>query len=502
MYSNPENQKLFREALQTYSEMGFKALPVIVYEKPDKDGVMKREKFPLVRWEEFQKRFPTKKELSEWSENPWSNFAGVLLVTGLFATDPDRYLCVVDFDQRSGKPDYTEFIDELSGAMRTRTSSGGYHFYFQSPLNLKNAVNIYSRDKGSEDTITDFRGQGGVIVAGPTPLLSQNPLDPSLNQGDLRILSRYETDLIDRPENLIPLPQTFISALEAKRQVDSGKWKELFSNEKLMKGDHHKFAMSLAGKLLLDVKDEHEVYAARFLFANIMRQKESKPFPEKDADRMFAYCLSQGEKKRSPEFRNAVELSKKTLREEKAKQTLDNARLDWSNLQVERLEVLGDVILAFNSNGESMQFSAEDYFNQKKFRSNHLLYFGQELKIISQFAFESLIASIPTKRNRDSTASLTELVLSILESWIEEDEAFEDEADAKRTAKVHSHSKSVSPLDSAKIKLWFKLSQLIDTIKEEGLVPKRTSVIATLKDIGSSLDRNNQCNLWTYEPNK
>ena len=86
-----------------------------------------------------------------WTENP---DYGIGIVTGAVSG-----LVVVDVDVKGGQPGHSSMLDlELPETLTARTSSGGWHLYFQHPGGLvRNAVGIHPG--------IDLRADGGYVVA-------------------------------------------------------------------------------------------------------------------------------------------------------------------------------------------------------------------------------------------------------------------------------------------------------------------------------------------------
>lgn len=114
-----------------------------------------RDKKPLTRWEEFQKRLPSVDEIRGWyTQNPG---AGVGIVTGKISG-----LCVVDVDDPDrAKPVLEELIPDSLLIPTASTPRGGQHLFFQCPdENLSNNVGVVPG--------CDLRANGGYIVAPPS----------------------------------------------------------------------------------------------------------------------------------------------------------------------------------------------------------------------------------------------------------------------------------------------------------------------------------------------
>ena len=112
-------------------------------------GIDKR---PLTPWLEFQKRRATDKELSAWFEE---GDAMVGIVTGEISG-----VCVIDIDTRDGERLLTAISPECMQAPAVLTPRGGRHLYFRHEPGMRNLAGVIAG--------TDFRGDGGYVVAPPS----------------------------------------------------------------------------------------------------------------------------------------------------------------------------------------------------------------------------------------------------------------------------------------------------------------------------------------------
>ncbi|MHA1565036.1 MAG: bifunctional DNA primase/polymerase [Alphaproteobacteria bacterium] len=135
------------EAGRVYLARGWAAIPV------ERGG-----KRPLIRWEEFQHRLPSKQELHAWFER-WPH-ANICIVTGLVSR-----LVVLDIDPRhDGDATLTRLEREhgpLPHSVEALTGGGGRHIYFLHPGDV-------IRNKVGLATGIDLRGDGGLVVAPPS----------------------------------------------------------------------------------------------------------------------------------------------------------------------------------------------------------------------------------------------------------------------------------------------------------------------------------------------
>lgn len=148
-------------------------------------------KRPLVRWEAFQQRLPTKAELGHWFKR-WPD-ANIAIVTGALSR-----LAVLDVDPRHGGDDSLMELEKMHGPLpetvESITGGGGRHIYFAHP-----GETIHNR-VGLAPGI-DFRGDGGLVIAPPS-------LHPSGR--------RYAWEVSHHPDDLdpAPLPAWLLALLE------------------------------------------------------------------------------------------------------------------------------------------------------------------------------------------------------------------------------------------------------------------------------------------------
>src|SRR5437016_4591452 len=135
------------EAIQEYMGRGWSIIPIRTGDKR-----------PLVRWEEFRHRHPSKAEARGWFRQ-WPE-AGVGVVTGVISG-----LVLVDVDARHGGDEALKQLerehDPMPATVECRTGGGGRHFYFAHPGGLV-------RNKVGLATGIDIRADGGYVVAPPS----------------------------------------------------------------------------------------------------------------------------------------------------------------------------------------------------------------------------------------------------------------------------------------------------------------------------------------------
>jgi hypothetical protein len=125
-----------------YENLGYSIIPV------------GKDKKPLIKWEEFQKRKASRKEIIQW----FMDFkeVNIGIVTGEISN-----LVVVDLDDIQYQKALEHYLPPLLEMPISSTPRGGRHFYFNYPsYEVRNATNILNK--------VDIRGEGGYVVAPPS----------------------------------------------------------------------------------------------------------------------------------------------------------------------------------------------------------------------------------------------------------------------------------------------------------------------------------------------
>jgi len=121
-----------------------------------------RDKKPLVRWEEYQKRRPTEEELKKWFTNDQVSIA---IVCGRVSGN----LVVLDFDIKEKFKDFEKELPEKWKNIFNNTQLGesgkGLHFYFR----LKDPELLPGpKVRVREDVELDIRGEGSYVLVPPS----------------------------------------------------------------------------------------------------------------------------------------------------------------------------------------------------------------------------------------------------------------------------------------------------------------------------------------------
>jgi len=134
---------LLKNAL-AYQKRNLSVIPV----KPNKS--------PFIKWEEFQKRIAEPDEIKAWFKR-WPD-AGIGIVTGKISGN----LGVIDVDDETGRQEINDLLPESYLTPMADTPSGGEHIWTIQPdgISLANNAKVIPG--------TDFRGEGGYVVAPPS----------------------------------------------------------------------------------------------------------------------------------------------------------------------------------------------------------------------------------------------------------------------------------------------------------------------------------------------
>lgn len=174
----PQSELTLLDAALSYARRGWKVFPV-------------KGKLPLVMWQDDATT--DEAQVTEWFKDADPEI-GVAIVTG-------SGLVVLDVDAKSGGLEtLSVLLSEYDGRVRdtsvVRTGGGGLHFYFSTPVELRNKTGVRPG--------IDIRADGGYVVAPPSPHQSGN---------------RYVWE-IEEPE-LAPWPFD-LHKVEAAQPVDEG----------------------------------------------------------------------------------------------------------------------------------------------------------------------------------------------------------------------------------------------------------------------------------------
>ena len=199
-----------------YLQLGFPVFPV------------GHDKKPLVRWKDFQSRFPTEKEISDW-EKKFPN-AGIGCVTGPFSK-----LFVIDVDGNKGMKTQATLNYPLPPTRISKTPRG-YHYFFKWDERMEKYITTISDIQPG----IDIRGKGGYVI-----VPSRNILDREWKLQDA---------LADLPEKWYDLiPHASTNGKEPLNLADriAG----------LAEGNRHDFFLRIIGKLMSAKLEAPEIIA-------------------------------------------------------------------------------------------------------------------------------------------------------------------------------------------------------------------------------------------------
>lgn len=234
--------KILNAALD-YLDHGVSVIPV------------RKDKVPLIKWEDFQTRRATKEEVTEW----WSKWpdANVGIITGKISG-----LTVVDVEAGGD-------ISRFPATTTIQTGGGGWHLYYAYHP-ISNKARIFP--------LTDIRGDSGYVVAPPSVHSSGE---------EYKILNKMAA---------VPFPTELFE--ETVRSSGSFN-KELtrLLNETIPEGERNNTATSICGKLLLRFKSHEWETQAWPLFQSWNATHNTPPLKDQELLTIFR-SISQAETKR------------------------------------------------------------------------------------------------------------------------------------------------------------------------------------------------------------
>lgn len=200
-----------------YLRLGFPVFPV----GPDKK--------PLVRWKDFQTRFPTEVEVAEW-EKKFPD-AGIGCPTGPFSK-----LFVIDVDGDKGMQTQAKLNYPLPVTRISKTPRG-FHYFFKWDVRMEKYITTISDIQPG----IDIRGKGGYVVV------------PS------KKMPEREWKL---QEEIADLPEPWYDVIPHASTNGNGPLNIADKIAGLSEGNRHQTFLGLAGKLMSAKLDASEVIAA------------------------------------------------------------------------------------------------------------------------------------------------------------------------------------------------------------------------------------------------
>lgn len=172
-----------------------------------------KEKRPKVRWEQYQRRKVSKKDIERWWKE-WPD-ANIGVITGSISR-----LVVIDIDEEQGIGHVEPFLN--GETLKAVTGGGGIHLYFKHPGGrVPNAVRMFPG--------VDCRGDGGYVVVPPS--IHKN--------GQAYIWDNEGVNVSELPEALLSQVQ------KSKKKLSTDDW-----STELQKGKRDEELTRRAGKLL------------------------------------------------------------------------------------------------------------------------------------------------------------------------------------------------------------------------------------------------------------
>ena len=174
---------MIEQALEYVNKWGFSVIPLLPNKKP------------LIRWEEYQSRYPTEEEIIRW----WTKYPDSMIgiVTGKLSN-----LAVIDIDVKDSK--LTEILPNVQAPLVD--TPRGYHWYFRYENGITNTVNVLGEK-------IDIRGEGGYVVA-----------PPSINEERKRYIwatpltkidrPKFPIEIMSQPETRFEKPKTTIGGID------------------------------------------------------------------------------------------------------------------------------------------------------------------------------------------------------------------------------------------------------------------------------------------------
>lgn len=188
-----------------------------------RDPKTEQNKRPLVAWQKYQKRLPTKEEVRSWFSG--TGITGVGMITGAISG-----IVVLDVEagaDLSGK--------ELPPTVVAKTGGGGWHYYFNLPKDriIKNSVKKVGEKM-------DIRAEGGYVVTPPSLHHSGNHYEWVAG------MAPGEIEIADMPQWLCERIFYTVPPKKILREVIKG----------VPEGERNDSATALVGKLLAHIPPE------------------------------------------------------------------------------------------------------------------------------------------------------------------------------------------------------------------------------------------------------
>ncbi len=244
--------------------------PVNLFWDDDEEKVKKKP--AVTSWKPYQEEKPSVDQVkSWWEENPNH---GIGIVTGKI-----NDLLVLDVDTEEGE----EFVYEqgigAEPSPTVRTGGGGLHIYFSYP-----GSEITTGARISRDGLgLDYRGQGGFVVAPPSPYPSPEP-------------GKYKWEYELKEHTANDPPDWLLEEIKETKSDGHADVDELL--EGVEKGSRNNSAAAVAGHLLTKFDEENWDLAWNTLQA--WNQKNDPPLPKDELETTFKSIAKKEKSKEKP----------------------------------------------------------------------------------------------------------------------------------------------------------------------------------------------------------
>lgn len=202
-----------------------------------------RNKRPLLKWEEFQHRLPTKPEAYTWFKR---NSYQIAIVCGKISGG----LTVLDFDDLSDeyllKWCEQPYTYTMVGILPFVQTGNGTHVYFRSALEIGNKKLARKEENGKILNLIETRGEGGYAIC-----------PPSLHPSGKRYQFIGDLTFTDIPQLSEKEAKRLIETAEMFNEIEEKNQKRIvFSrNQKIDDSDKRKYALGTLKGIASDLSD-------------------------------------------------------------------------------------------------------------------------------------------------------------------------------------------------------------------------------------------------------
>lgn len=250
-----EKQNALLQSALWYLSEGFSVVPV------------KKDKTPLVKWQEYQHKRATEEEITSW----WTQWpeANIAVVTGRISD-----LTVIDWDNKGeALPEGWEYDTPT-----VASGGGGKHWWFRYQEGVTNKTRFLP--------FFDIRSEGGYIIAPPSIHVSGTP---------------YTWEKPFGPVERMRIPAALLKKMgegEAKDKEFKKDWNKLL-NEGPSQGSRNNDATAVCGKLLLRFSEPEWESEAWPLLQSWNHEKAKPPLSEGELKIIFESIAGKERKRRA-----------------------------------------------------------------------------------------------------------------------------------------------------------------------------------------------------------